>query len=55
MSWVNKYEFPDKLPLSCVWVKTMVECLKSMVRVLLKRKLIYELVAIMYWLEEQEE
>lgn len=23
---LGKYKFPDRLPLSCVWVKIMVEC-----------------------------
>lgn len=50
---LGKYKFPDGLPLGCMWTKTMVECLKSMVRVLQKRELLlYELVAIIHWLEE---
>lgn len=47
---LGKYKFPDRLPLSYM-DEDRVECLKSMIRVLLKRELlIYELVALIYWL-----
>lgn len=26
---LGKYKFPDGLPLSCVWIKTMIECFKE--------------------------
>lgn len=52
---LGKCKSYDGLPLSCVWLKTGIESVKSMVRILQKRELLlHELVATVHWLGQGE-